>query len=57
MSIFNMFSLLNVNKAVKERGERVEREGRGQTERNRKGDHGIGARRPLLLESRGPNHS
>ena len=52
-----MFSLLNVNKAVKERGERVEREGRGQTERNRKGDHGIGARRPLLLESRGPNHS
>lgn len=52
VSILNMFSLLNVNKAVKER---EEREGRGETERERKGDHGIGARRTLLPESRGLN--
>ena len=50
--ILNTFSLLNVNKAVKER---EEREGRGETERERKGDHGIAARRTLLPESRGPN--
>ena len=52
VSILNMFSLLNVNKAVKER---EEREGRGETERERKGDHGIGARRTLPPESRGLN--
>ena len=46
--MLNMFSLLNVNKAVKER---EEREGGGETGRERKGDHGIGARRSLLPEA------
>lgn len=48
VSMLNMFSLLNVNKAVKER---EEREGGGETGRERKGDHGIGARRSLLPEA------
>lgn len=47
--MLNMFSLLNVNKAVKER---EEREGGGETGRERKGDHGIDCGGPFYLKQR-----
>ena len=48
VSILNMFSLLNVNKAVKER---EEREGRGETERERKGERGRKKKEQMKIQN------